>query len=76
MILDDLRETKYRDYTAVMQRNLVNMLGRYLYADWQPVPSWLEIAHPKTEPEPRQESVEESKAHVYQIFGITPPERG
>lgn len=77
MIEDDIRETVYRDYTATMQRNLVNLLGRYLCEDWQPVPSYLDMAHPQAKPqEPDHETIEDTKAHVYKLFGIDPPERG
>ena len=77
-MLEDLDElTLYRDYTATMQRHAANMLGSRWVEEWQPLPSYLDMAHPKQKkPEPKQESIEESKAHVYEIFGITPPERG
>lgn len=61
-----------------MQRHLVNLLGRYLVGEeWEQMPSYLEIAHPEnvktTEPE---QTNEDAKAHVYSIFGVSPPERG
>ena len=56
----------------------MNLLGRYLIGEeWEQMPSYLEIAHPEnvktTEPE---QTNEDAKAHVYSIFGVSPPERG
>ena len=71
MLEDDDREQLYRDYTATMQRHLVMMLYKHLYTgDWEP-PSYLDIAHQKAAAEPAKETAEETKAHVYKIFGVT-----
>lgn len=77
MIENERRQQIYRDYTATMQKHLVNMLGRYLYANWQEMPSYISMVHPDQAPSPaKQETNEEAKAHVYEIFGIKPPEGG
>ena len=77
MIEDDDRETTYRDYTATMQKHLVNMLGRWFVGEeWEPMPSYLEMVHDQETVPRTQETNEDAKAHVYKIFGVTPPERG
>ena len=78
MIEDDERQELYRDYTATMQRHLVNLLGRFLSGDeWQEVPSYLEMSHESAaQKAPTQETNEDAKAHVYAAFGVNPPERG
>ena len=76
---DDEKETFYRDYTATMQKHLVDLLGRFITGDgWQSMPSYLEMAHEGADlpKQNTQQTNEEAKAHVYKIFGITPPERG
>ena len=82
MLEESDQEIIYRDYTATMQRHLVNMLTKYLYQnpEWEP-PSYIDIAHPseKSEEEQKQEQKrkdEEDIAHVYEAFGFTKPERG
>ncbi len=71
MLEDDDREQLYRDYTATMQRHLVTMLYKHLYTgDWEP-PSYLDAAHPSAAAQPATETPEDTKAHVYKIFGIT-----
>lgn len=74
MIEDDIRETEYRDYTATMQRHLVNLIGSYLCGDkWKPMPSFLEIMHPKTDDnKPPEQTVDEAKEHIYEMFGLKP----
>ena len=69
-----MREAEYRDYTATMQRHLVNLIGHYMYGSkWQQMPSFLKIAHPEMKDESQpQQTAEEAKAHIYEIFGITP----
>lgn len=74
MIEDDDREIVYRDYSATVQKHMLNLLGAYFCGEkWEPMPSYLEIAHPhlKKEDAPEQ-TVEEAKAHVYEMFGIKP----
>ena len=64
------RQQLYRDYTATMQRHLVNLLGSRFCENWQPVPSYIEMMYPQAPA--AQETNESAKAHVYKIFGITP----
>lgn len=74
------REMLYREYTASMQKNIVDLLGtRWVGEKWSEMPSFIEMTHPDRKPSPQteKEQNDEAKSHVYEIFGITKePERG
>ena len=77
MIEDDDRQAVYSDYTATMQRHLVNLLGRYMIGEeWEDVPSFIEMIHDSKLTVQPQQTNEDAKSHVYSIFGVSPPERG
>lgn len=72
MLEDDEREILYRDYTATMQKHLVTLIGRYLVGkEWKDLPSYIDFAHPSKE-KPKEESVDDARRHVYEMFGINP----
>lgn len=76
MIEDDARDTMYRDYTATMQRHLVQFCFTHFGGkDWEP-PSWMDLAHPQDDPAEKKqpETKEDAKAHIYALFGAKPPE--
>lgn len=75
MLEDDTREVMYRDYTATMQRHLVQLCYSYFGGkDWSP-PSYVDLAHPdEAAPAESKESKEDVKAHIYELFGAKPPE--
>ena len=79
MLEDDDRQTAYNDYTATMQRHLVDLLGRYIYRDnWtEDMPSFIDMIHDQDQKASQpQQTNEEAKNHVYEIFGIKKPVRG
>lgn len=76
MIEYEERQQIYRDYTATMQKHIVNLLGRYLCTEWHEMPSYLSMMYPEQAPPVTQQTNEEAKAHIYEVFGITPPEGG
>lgn len=78
MLEDDDRENIYRDYTATMQKHVVDLLGRYFYGEqWTMMPSYIEMAHPAEAPtKSQEESDRETIENVYKSFGIIRPEGG
>ena len=76
MVEDDERQTAYNDYTATMQRHLVDLLGRYFIGNkWEDMPSFIDMIHDQDSGQSAQTN-EEAKNHVYEIFGIKQPVRG
>lgn len=76
MIEDDDSENMYRDYTATMQKHMVDIIGRYVYGEqWNMMPSYIEMAHPAPK-KPQEQSDRETIENVYKSFGIIRPEGG
>lgn len=76
MIEYEKQQEIYQDYTATMQKHLVDMLGQHFFSEWKPMPSYISMMHPDVTQPVAQETNEDAKAHIYNIFGITPPEGG
>lgn len=72
MLEDDDRETLYRDYTATRLNELLTMqIRRYTDSDYKPA-QYIELAHKDGAQRAPQETNEDTKAHIYKIFGVVP----
>jgi hypothetical protein len=71
MIYEDYERWQWRAYTA----DVLGIIGTTLLAlggQDAKLPLFTEIIYPETAVEPPQQTVEDAKAHVYDMFGITP----
>lgn len=71
MIYEDYERDQWQEYTA----DVLGIIGTTLLAlggQDAKLPLFSEIMHPETADEPPQQTVENAKAHVYAMFGITP----
>ena len=69
-----MQEERWQEYTGDMLGLIVTSIAS-ISGEQTKISLYSELVHPERN-KTHAETVEESKAHVYEIFGITPPERG